>query len=102
MVIGAVILALVIIVYTFYRIFKNMKILNDRSILWDLMGSFVSLALSIVMILCDPAGDEFYYFAAIACIAGVGLTAIFTMRRYNELVTRPLPHFFDRKAGGKS
>ena len=101
-VIGAVILALVIIVYTFYRIFKNMKILNDRSILWDLMGSFVSLALSIVMILCDPAGDEFYYFAAIACIAGVGLTAIFTMRRYNELVTRPLPHFFDRKAGGKS
>lgn len=92
--------AIVIVIYTIVRIIKDIKILHDGTVLLDLCGSLFSLILSIAMLMEDPAGDEFYYFAAIACIVGVGLTAIFTMKRHNELVTRPIPHFFDRKAGG--
>ena len=99
---GAIILVLAIVIYTIYRIAKDIKILKDYTIYRDLAGTFVALIAGIVLLICDPAGDEFYYFAAIACAAGVGLTAIFTMKRNNELVTRPLPHFFERKAGGKS
>lgn len=99
---GAIILVLAIVIYTIYRIAKDIKILKDYTVYRDLAGTFVALIAGIVLLICDPAGDEFYYFAAIVCAVGVGLTAIFNMKRNNELVTRPLPHFFERKAGGKS
>lgn len=101
-IIAAFIVALIIIIYTFYRIGKNAKILEDKTVWRDVLGLIVSLVISVLMLIADPAGDEFYYFAAMLCIAGIGLSAIFTMKRYNDLVTRPVPHFFDRKAGGES
>ena len=99
-ILGAAVGVLAGIVYIFFRIGKNCKLLGDATVWLDILGSLVSLVLSLLMLMADPAGDEFYYFAAIVCIVGVGLTAALSMRRYNELVTRPLPHFFDRKAGG--
>lgn len=96
------ILAIVMCVYVFVRIGKDSKHLNDKSVWLDILGSLFSLVLSALMLIADPAGDEFYYISAILCIVGVGLTAALSMRRYNELVTRPLPHFFDRKAGGEN
>ena len=101
-IIGGAILVVVVIVYIFYRIGKNRRHLNDFTVWMDVLGSLISLALSAVMLIADPAGDEFYYFAAIACIAGVGLSATLSMRRFNELATRPLPRFFDREAGGEN
>ena len=100
-VIFVVLLVVVSIVYIFFRIGKDCKLLQDRTVWLDILGSLISLLLSTVMLIADPAGDEFYYICAIVCIAGVGLTATFSMRRYNELATRPLPHFFEREAGGK-
>ena len=101
-IIGGAILIVVVIVYIFFRIGKNRKLLNDFTVWLDVLGSLVSLALSAVMLIADPAGDEFYYFAAIVCIVGVGLSAALSMRRYNDLATRPLPRFFDREAGGEN
>ena len=101
-IIGGAILVVVVIVYIFYRIGKNRRHLNDFTVWMDVLGSLISLALSAVMLIADPAGDEFYYFAAIACIVGVGLSATLSMRRFNELATRPLPRFFDREAGGEN
>ena len=100
-VIGAI-LIVVAIIYIFVRIGKNAKWLDDKSVWLDLLGSFGSMLLSVVMLFADPAGDISYYIAAIVCIMGAGLTAVLAMRRYNELATRPLPHFFDRKAGGEN
>lgn len=92
---------LFVIIYSIVRIGKSGKILKDKTVILDILGSVFSLALSALLLIVNPAGDEFYYVAAMLCIGGVGLSAIFTMKRYNELVTRPLPHFFNRKAGGE-
>lgn len=97
-----VVLAIAAIVYIFVRIGKDAKWLKDKTVWLDLLGSFGSMILSIVMLIADPAGDVFYYVAAIICILGAGVTAVFAMRRYNDLATRPLPHFFERKAGGEN
>lgn len=99
-VIGMVILAIFVPIYTIYRIAKASKILGDKTVWLDVIWSFVALAISGLMLIADPAGDIFYYGAAIVSIGCVAVTAVMTMRRYNELVTRPLPHFFDRKEGG--
>lgn len=101
-VIGLVIVVIISIIYFFFRIGKNSKLLKDKSVWGDVMGAFVSMILSALMLIVDPAGDMFYYVMALICVAGVVLTAILTMKRYNELVTRPLPHFFDRKKGGEA
>ena len=101
-IIGGALLAVSAVVYLFFRIGKNRKFLNDFTVWLDVLGSLVSFALSAVMLIADPAGDEFYYFAAIVCIVGVGLSAALSMRRYNDLATRPLPRFFDREAGGEN
>ena len=101
-IIGLAIVIPLILIYFFYRIGKNAKLLGDMSVWGDVVGVLVSLILSVVMLICDPAGDEFYYVMALICTGGIGLSAILTMKRYNELVTRPLPHFFDRKKGGEA
>lgn len=95
-----IIIAIIIPIYTVYRIGKNSKLLNDKKVWFDVFGSFAALIISMLMKIIDPAGDIFYYVTAIVCICLVALTQILIMRRYNDLVTRPLPHFFDRKAGG--
>lgn len=100
MIIGTILVSLLIVIYTIYRIGKCSKLLHDRTVWTDVIWSFVALAISMLMLIVDPAGDMFYYVAAIISIGLVALTAVLTMRRYNELVTRPLPHFFDRKEGG--
>lgn len=96
------IFAIFAIVYSLVRIGKNGKILGYKSIWLDIIWPTAALIISVLMLLIDPAGDEFYYVTAIVCIAGVALSAIFTMKRYNDLVTRPVPHFYDRKAGGEN
>lgn len=98
---GLLIVVAVAIVYYLIRLGKNAKFLKDGSVWGDVIGTIISLILGSFMLIADPAGDELYYIAAIICALGVGLTAIFTMKRYNNLVTRPLPHFFDRKKGGE-
>lgn len=98
---GLLIVAVAVLVYFFIRIGKNAKLLKDGSVWGDVIGTIIALILGSLMLVADPAGDELYYIAAIICACGVGLTAIFTMKRYNKLATRPLPHFFDRKKGGE-
>lgn len=97
-----IILAVFVPIYTMYRIGKDSHLLHDGTVWLDILGSLLALVISILMLIADPAGDVFYYFAAIICMIAIGITASCAMRRYNQLATRPLPHFFNRKAGGES
>lgn len=92
---------LILPLYTLWCIYRQGKIIEDNSVVWDVAGAYIAFILSGIIIWMDPAADIFYYFAAILCLIGIGFTAVRTMRRYNDMVTRPLPHFFDRKAGGE-
>lgn len=70
-----------------------------RSICLDCLGAVFSIAAGGFILIMDPAPDYFYYFAAILCMLGVAFTAIRLVKRQNDLITRPVPHFFDRKGG---
>ena len=96
----ALIVAVVLPIYALYRIIKASKALADKTVWRDIAGALISLVISLIMLFLDPARDIIYYSMAVLCLLGDALTAIFLLRRYNDLITRPLPHFFDRKAGG--
>lgn len=86
-------------IYTLYRIYKNSRILQSNSVWIDCGGALFAIVVGILILLADPAPDKIYYYTAILCMIGVGFTAIRLMKRHNNLITRPVPHFFDRKAG---
>lgn len=91
---GVYIIALLIPVYLIYRIIKCSIILKDWTVCIDCLGVLVSITLGLIIKTLAPAPDEFYYMCAIVCMVGVGFTAVRTMGRYNDLITRPIPHFF--------
>lgn len=99
-VIGLYVLAVAIPIYVIYRIIKDAKQLRDKTVWRDVAGAVVALVLGLVILVADPAPDMFYYFAAIVCMVGDALSAVSIMSRYNELITRPVPHFFEREKGG--
>ncbi len=41
--------------------------------------------------------DAWYYALASGCLAGILINALFTIGRYNDLATRPVPNFFRRE-----
>lgn len=101
-----VIIALVIImifvpVYTIFRLKKNTKILGDKKIWFDVLGAMISIVLGAGLLIMDPAKDEYYYIASLVCMLGVGVAAVQMMKRYNQLLTRPVPRFFKEKGGVK-
>ena len=46
--------------------------------------------------------DAWYYGLASGCLAGILLNALFTIGRYNDLVTRPVPNFFRREGANNA
>ena len=81
---------------------KCAKYLSGQKVWQDTIGSVLAAFISGIILLAAPAADLYYYTAGIGCLIGVALTAIMTMRRYNDLITRPIPRFFDREKGGKA
>lgn len=99
---GLLALALLVLVVPFYSlwvIYRQGKQIGDKTVVLDVLGAVAAFFAGGVLLIMDPAADLFYYTAGIVCLCFVGITAIRTMQRYNDLVTRPLPHYFDRKAG---
>lgn len=95
-IIGLLALAVFIPLYTGYRIHKCAKLLQDSYIWLDITGSLASLAISILVYTFSPANDMFYYYTAIICMVGIVFTAISTIEKYNDLVTRPVPHWEEK------
>ncbi len=46
--------------------------------------------------------DAWYYGLAAGCLAGILINALFTIGRYNDLATRPVPNFFTREGANNA
>lgn len=46
--------------------------------------------------------DAWYYVLATGCLAGIVINALFTISRYNDLATRPVPNFFRREGANNA
>ncbi len=46
--------------------------------------------------------DAWYYALATGCLAGIVFNALFTIGRYNDLATRPVPNFFRREGANNA
>jgi len=97
--IGVIVMVLGLPCYVLWRLWDNIKILKDYTILMDVAGAIFSVFLSVGTLIYDPAPDIYYYATAMVCMLGVGLAAMGMVRRYNYLITRPVPRFFDRRVG---
>lgn len=80
-------------IYMVYRLYKNARIINDKTVWVDVMGAVAAIIASALMVLIDPSPDMPYYLGSIACMVAVGFAAIRMVKRYNQVITRPLPHF---------
>ncbi|MDO4622428.1 MAG: hypothetical protein Q4B22_05705 [Eubacteriales bacterium] len=88
-----------VVLYVLARIVTSYRILKDKRIFLDVSGSVTAMIMSGVILFMDPAADIFYYAMAVFSMAAIAFTAVCTMLRYNDLVTRPVPHFFERTEG---
>ncbi len=46
--------------------------------------------------------DAWYYGLACGCLLGIVVNALFTIGRYNDLATRPVPNFFRREGANNA
>lgn len=98
---GVGILALIFPIYTIYRVGKNADILKDQTVWIDIAGCLITIVISALVWLLDPAPDIPYYCVGIFCVLSVCFAAVRMVKRYNQLLTRPVPHFFTKKGGAK-
>ena len=89
----AVVFIFVVPVYVLYRIVKCSKLLEDKTVYFDVAGAMIATVVCALTLIIDPASDYFYYGAAIVCILATTVTAALTIRRYNQLITRPIPRW---------
>ena len=66
------------------------------------LGSIAAIAIVLIVLRINPVDDFYFYAAAIAAIIGVCLTMSAIIRRYNILMTRPSPKFYERRGGNDS
>ena len=88
----------VVMFLTIKRAQKIAKIISYKKVLTDVIWSIIAIALAHVLVVWHPAEDLYYYITAALGLLGVVMTMLGIIRRYNDLVTRPIPHFFERKA----
>lgn len=61
-------------------------------------GSLVAIMIAILIFVINPVSDLWYYGGAIAAFAGILVTVMAIIQKYNILATRKLPQF-ERKGG---
>ena len=62
-------------------------------------GSVLAVLAAAAVLVWNPVNDIWYYSGSLLAAAGVCLTFIGIIRKYNMFATRPLPTFYDRKGG---
>lgn len=85
--------------YSIYRLIKDASILDDMTVFVDVAGIAFSLIYSGILLFIDPAPDHFFYYASMLSMVGIGFAAFRMVKRYNKLITRSLPHFFEKREG---
>ena len=65
----------------------------------QIAGSVIAVGASAAILVWNPVSDLWFYGGSILAAAGVCLSFLGIISKYNILATRPLPTFYDRKGG---
>jgi len=90
------IIADVLCLLVYYRMFKTAKLIAYKGIVIDLLGSLLAILLAHLLCVFSPANDMYYYLTSIIALIGVIVSLIQIINKNNLLITRPLPRFFDK------
>ena len=90
-------LALIGIVYAAFSFAETET--SRKHIFLHTIGSGFAVIAAAAILAWNPVSDLWYYGGSILAAAGVCLTFLGLIRKYNVLATRPLPTFYDRQGG---
>ena len=71
----------------------------QKNTLFQALPSFIAELLAFVIAVAHPVSDYAYYVGCILCLAGVLVTCVSLITKYDLLATRPVPQFHDRGFG---
>lgn len=83
--------------YKSARTIKKIKLLTTISP--GYLGSLISLIISGIIFIINPASDIFYYAGSVLALLFIIITIISMISSYNILATRPLPQFTNYHGG---
>ena len=70
-----------------------------KNMILQITGSVIAVGASAAILVWNPVSDLWFYGGSILAAAGVCLSFLGIISKYNILATRPLPTFYDRKGG---
>ncbi len=73
--------------------------LKDKSVILEALTCFAGNIAAYLIVASDPVYDWYYYAGCLLCMAGVFITCLGLIRRYNVLATRAVPELFAREGG---
>lgn len=86
------------------KLFRNTSGTKNKSGFLPALAALVILVLGVYVGVNPEAfpNDAWYYGLATGCLVGIVLNALFTIGRYNDLATRPVPNFFRREGANNA
>ncbi len=92
------------------QIVLSVKIIRNAGGMQNKSGILPALVAPVILALGVYVGvnpevfpnDAWYYGLATGCLAGIIVNALFTIGRYNDLATRPVPNFFRREGANNA
>lgn len=73
--------------------------LKDKSSVLTSFVALASVACNFMISVFQPVEDWWYYLGCIICLLAAGTMCLDLIDRFNDLSTRPLPSFYERKGG---
>ena len=97
-------LALICQVVLTVKLIRNAAGMRNKTGFLPTVAALVVLALGVYVGIRPEVfpNDAWYYGLACGCLLGILLNALFTIGRYNDLVTRPVPNFFRREGANNA
>ena len=97
-------LALICQIVLTVKLIRNAAGMRNKTGFLPTVAALVVLALGVYVGIRPEVfpNDAWYYGLACGCLLGILLNALFTIGRYNDLVTRPVPNFFRREGANNA
>ena len=97
-------LALIAQIVLSVKLFRNAAGMRNKSGLLPALVAPIILALGTYVGIYPEVfpNDAWYYGLATGCLAGILINVLFTIGRYNDLATRPVPNFFRREGANNA
>ena len=97
-------LALIAQIVLTVKLIRNAAGMKNKSGLLPALVAPVILALGVYVGVRPEVfpNDAWYYGLACGCLIGIIINALFTIGRYNDLATRPVPNFFRREGANNA